>query len=194
MRTSTTILITAACLLALAEIPLSAEGAQPPSSRTTALKEYNYSYSHFKIGLPSDWKVRNDPIAPLVAAPKHAIRTKNELPCVKVVVYPVEPGVTLKKLGDNSRKQWTGNWKIESDITKKVGANQARVMVLEQTLLDSDGRANVKTKMMRMYTLGAKNKYFVVSCASEPKEFARYRPLFEAILASFRPEKQPKSR
>jgi hypothetical protein len=41
------------------------------SNLSTALNHYDYAYSHFKITLPADWKVRNDPISPPVAAPKN---------------------------------------------------------------------------------------------------------------------------
>jgi hypothetical protein len=61
-------------------------------------------------------------------------------------------------------------------------------MVLEQTLPDGEGVARLKSKMLRMFTIGKINKYYVVSCYAEPKEFAKYKPLFERIIASFEHE------
>lgn len=144
------------------------------------LKFYDFSRSHFTIMLPSRWKTRNDVIMPVVAAPPEVLNTNHEIPMIKVWINPAEKRITLKIFGDETKKQWASYWTVRSDVTKKVGENEQRIMIIDE---DAHGK---KRTMLKLFMI-AKEHYYVVTCTSESKDFPKYQTLFERVVASFKP-------
>lgn len=149
------------------------------AAQTTALKHCDYLQSHFTISLPADWTTRNDVVAPVVAAPKGVLKTRPELPNIKVKVSPLEPGIDLKRLADSELTQWADRWKVVSDKTRKFGPRQGRFIVVDTEI---DG---VKVRMLRMYTIG-NGRYFVVVCTANIKEYPRYQKLFDSVALTLK--------
>lgn len=155
----------------------STEIAKPASA--TALKLHNYFQSHFTISLPADWITRNDVVAPMVAAPRGVLRTRLELPSIKVKVSPLESAISLDRIADSEVTQWEDRWKVVARTTRKVNALQAKFFEIETEI------NGAKVKMMRMYTAG-NGRYFTIVCTANIKEFPRYQKLFESVMLSFK--------
>lgn len=133
----------------------------------------------YSITLPDDWQVRSDLIVDMVAAPKEKVKKDHEaaLPNLKVVVKDLPDGIDINQLCDISKKQWAGQWKVESDKNVQTGKTKTRRLVLIQDL------GILKTKVLKAFA-SANGMYYIVSCSDKLADFGKSQAQFEKILDS----------
>ncbi len=133
----------------------------------------------YAITLPDDWQVKSDLIVDMVAAPQEKIKKDHEaaLPNVKVVVKDLPDGLDINQICDVSKKQWAGQWKVESDKKVQSGKTLTRRLVLIQDL------GILKTKVLKAFA-SANGRYYIVSCSDKLSDFNKSAGQFEKILDS----------
>jgi len=156
---------------------LSGAGFNAAQSKTESRKSYS-------IELPDNWEVRSDLIVDMVAAPKEKVKKDHEaaLPNIKVVVKDLPDGLDLNQLCDISKKQWAGQWKVESDKKVNSGKTPTRRLVLIQDL------GILKTKVLKAFA-SANGKYYIISCSDKLPDFDKSQAQFEKILDSIQLKK-----
>lgn len=127
----------------------------------------------FKIRLPQGWERKQDLIVAL-----HALPSGDQLyPNLKVAVVNLPKQATMMDSVTQSKKAYAKIWAIEEEKTVKINGASAHRMLLVQDI------GLTKSRQIK-YFIAAGDKALIVTGQSEPEEFDKHLPVFEAMVQS----------
>jgi hypothetical protein len=153
--------------------------AMPAAAADRAWRPYDDPEGRFAVEFPRGWDVGLDPFRILVATAAPESSGDRFQETIKIVATDVAPGISVDAYYRSSLEVYKSLWKVHGAAAGRVAGARARRVIVDQTI----GRR--KTRLLKCFVLG-QGRVFVITCASEPKAFARHMPIFEATLATFR--------
>ena len=128
---------------------------------------------NFKIKLPKGWERKQDLLVALHALPSEA----KLYPNLKVAIVNLPKQATMMDSVTQSKMTYAKYWTIEEERAVNVNGASAYRMVLVQDI------GLTKSKQAK-YFIAAGEKVLIVTGQSEPEEFDRHLPVFEAMVQS----------
>jgi hypothetical protein len=150
-------------------------------SAALARKVRGAVYTHpdklFSIEVPQGWSVGHDALKITVLSKRRGSGFQDR---IKVVAAPLAAGMTLDRYIENSLLTYKDAWTVEKREKVTIGGVDARKYVIEQKL------PTLTTRNLKCF-LVKKEHIFVITCEAEPSAFKSSLPVFEEVLATFKP-------